>query len=61
MTAKSVLVRPQGLRPRARAPTFATPLVGRVKSESENFGKEPNRELDLDVFEIDSPVLALTP
>jgi len=29
MTAKSVLVRPQGLRPRARAPTclpFATPL-----------------------------------
>jgi len=34
MTAKSVLVRPQGLRPRARAstcPTLATPLmVGRV-------------------------------
>jgi len=29
MTAKSVLMRPQGLRPKARAPTFplATPLA----------------------------------
>jgi len=25
MTAKSVLMRPQGLRPRARAPTYPTP------------------------------------
>jgi len=29
MTAKSVLVRPQGLRPRALAPTFTTPLPER--------------------------------
>jgi len=32
MTAKSVLLRPQGLRPRARAPLapFATPLYGEL-------------------------------
>jgi len=34
MTAKRVLVRPQGLRPRARAPTWhplATPLYEQLK------------------------------
>jgi len=37
MTTKSVLVRPQGLRPRTRAPTcplFATPLWIRVATAS---------------------------
>jgi len=34
MTAKSVLLRPQGLRPRARAPTcppLATPLTFKIQ------------------------------